>query len=102
MEIYRLKNDYAGQIVNYIGKDNSIELEKEFDELNRVLGNGKRIEYEIIQNVISSLNYTIWINSSGKQVLKRAVTRRLKKGLRTILPNKMVNLLKKARKTYHE
>lgn len=102
LEIYRLKNDYAGQIVNYIGKDNSIELEKEFDELNRVLGNGKRIEYEIIQNVISSLNYTIWINSSGKQVLKRAVTRRLKKGLRTILPNKMVNLLKKARKTYHE
>lgn len=102
LEIYRLKNDYASQIANYLGKDNSVEIEKEFDKLNMVLESGRKIEYEIFQNVISSLNYAIWINSSGKQVLKRAIKKRLKNGLRIILPNKMVNLLKKVRKAYHE
>ena len=98
LEVFRLTNDYAGQIAKYLGEyEDNQELVSKFNILNQLLGRNTRLEYEVFQSVINWLNYQVFIHSSGKKVLKNALKSRVKKYLKIFLPNRTVNYIRKMR-----
>ena len=98
LEIFRLTNDYAGQIAKYLGEyEDNQELVSKFNVLNQLLGRDTRLEYEVFQSMINWLNYQVFIHASGKQVLKNALKSRVRKYLKIFLPNRTVNYIRKMR-----
>lgn len=61
LEIARIEEDYAEQIVKHLIKSNAYELRSLLNQLNETINNGNnKIEYRMYNKIINNKDYSIW------------------------------------------